>query len=116
MANAMILLAGGCILARQCRAKSKRTQVQCRAPAVRGYEVCRAHGARGGPRTAEGRARCAKAKIVHGKETRAIREKAAQSTRRIRAAKLAIRILDNEQKAQLTREEIAALIREVMGD
>jgi hypothetical protein len=116
MPDAMILLAGGRIVARRCHAKCKATQQQCRCPAVKGYEVCRVHGSRGGPKTSEGRARCAKAKTVHGRETRAIREKAAQSTRRIRATKLAIRILDNEQKAQLTREEIAALIREVMGD
>ncbi len=116
MVNARILLAGGRIVARQCQAKCKATQQQCLCPAVKGYEVCRVHGARGGPKTVEGRARCAKAKTVHGRETRAIRKKAAQSIWRIRAAKLAIRVLDNEQTVQLTHEAIAALIRELTGE
>lgn len=94
MTKSMILLADGRILARQCRAKSKRTQEQCRAPAVRGYKVCRAHGARGGPRTEEGRARCAAAKLVHGKETREKRTQAARSSKRIRSASLMMTLIE----------------------
>jgi hypothetical protein len=90
----MILLADGRILARQCRARSKRTQKQCRAPAVRGCLVCRFHGARGGPKTAEGRARCAKAKTVHGKETREKRTQAARSSKRIRTASLMMALIE----------------------
>jgi hypothetical protein len=111
MVSSLISLAGGRILARQCQAKCKATQQQCRAPAVRGYNVCKNHGARGGPKTAEGRARCAKAKSVHGTETRAIRTKAAQSTKRIRAARVAIELLGGGQGDRLSRETIAALIR-----
>jgi hypothetical protein len=116
MADANISLAGGRILARQCQAKCKATQQQCRCPAVRGYRVCRVHGARGGPSTSGGRARCAAAKLIHGTETRAIRAKAAQSTKRIRAARFAIGLLDSDQVDQLSRETIAALIREMIDD
>ena len=116
MPDANISLAGGRILARQCQAKCKATQQQCRCPAVRGYRVCRVHGARGGPRTAGGRARCAAAKLIHGKETRAIRVKAAQSVRRIRTARFAIELLDGGQLDELSSEVIAALISEIIGD
>jgi hypothetical protein len=116
MVSVRISLAGGRIIARQCRAKCKATQQQCRAPAVRGYNVCNNHGARGGPKTAEGRARCAAAKLIHGTETRAIRAKAAQATKRIRAARFAIGLLDSDQVDQLSRETIAALIREMIDD
>ena len=38
---------------------------------MKGKEVCRTHGALSrGPVTAEGRARCAAAKTIHGRETR----------------------------------------------
>ena len=41
---------------------------------MRGKNVCKNHGALStGPRTKEGRKRCAAAKTVHGKETRAKR-------------------------------------------
>ena len=69
------LLAGGKIRCLQCSATSKRSGLQCRAPAMRTKRVCKAHGgASPGPRTAEGRLRCAAAKTVHGLETRAARE------------------------------------------
>ena len=35
--------------------------------------MCRFHGHRGGPKTKSGRARCAAAKTIHGRETRQIR-------------------------------------------
>ena len=64
-------IAGGKIICRQCRAKSKRTQVQCQAPAMKGKEVCRFHGGLStGPTSTEGRERCAQARTVHGNETR----------------------------------------------
>ena len=41
---------------------------------MKGKEVCRSHGGLStGPKTKEGRARCAAAKTVHGRETRQIR-------------------------------------------
>jgi len=67
----LFTIASGKITCRQCRAKSKRTGVQCRAPAMRGMEVCRFHGGLStGPTTAEGRDRCAKARTIHGNESR----------------------------------------------
>ena len=53
---------------------SKRTRLQCKAPAIKGKSVCRTHGGLStGPKTEQGRQRCAEAKIVHGNETRAKR-------------------------------------------
>lgn len=65
---------GGRIICKQCQATSKRSRMQCKAPAIQGKSVCRTHGGLStGPRTTEGRARCALAKTVHGGETRAAR-------------------------------------------
>ncbi len=70
----------GCVRCKQCKAKSKRTKQQCRAPAMKGKEVCRTHGGLStGPKTKEGRARCAAAKTVHGRETR--QKRAYRSTK-----------------------------------
>ena len=78
--------AGGRILCTQCQAKAKSTQQQCRRPAVRGKKVCRLHGGVStGPRTAEGRQRCAEARLIHGQETTALRNE-----RRFAGARLAI--------------------------
>ena len=58
----------------QCNALSKRTRQRCKAPAIKGKTKCRFHGGKStGAKTAEGRARIAKAHTVHGRETRAIR-------------------------------------------
>ena len=81
----LIVLAGGRITCLRCTAKSKRTKRQCRGPAVSGWTVCRFHGARGGPKTAEGRQRCAEARLLHGRETRAKREE-----RSLKSAELAV--------------------------
>ena len=63
----------GCVRCKQCKAKSKRTKQQCRAPAMKGKEVCRTHGGLStGPKTKEGRARCAAAKTVHGREPKVL--------------------------------------------
>jgi hypothetical protein len=68
------LTLGGRVLCNQCQARSSRTKLQCRAPAIKGKQVCKTHGGRStGPKTAEGRARCAKAKTIHGQDSRAQR-------------------------------------------
>ena len=73
--NATIETFGSTTVSR-CQAKSKRSGAQCRKAAMRGKMVCRTHGgASTGPKTPEGRQRCAEAKTVHGRETRAIRSK-----------------------------------------
>ena len=75
---------GGRIQCNQCQAKSKRSQQQCRGPAVTGENVCRMHGSGSGPKTIEGRQRCAEAKTIHGFETRKTRTERAEAMRRLR--------------------------------
>ena len=83
--NVTFLTAGGRITCLQCNAKSKRTQQQCRAPASKGKTKCRFHGgASTGPRTEQGRQRCAEAKTIHGNETRKARTERAEGMRRLR--------------------------------
>lgn len=66
---------GGRIHCTQCDALSRRSGQRCKGPAVRGKTKCRMHGGKStGPRTAEGRQRCADARTVHGNETRTIRK------------------------------------------
>ena len=78
--------AGGRITCLQCNAKSKRTGNQCRAPAAKGKTKCRFHGgASTGPKTEQGRQRCASAKTVHGNETRNARNERAEGMRLLRA-------------------------------
>ena len=73
------------IHAPRCQAKSKRSGLQCRKAAMRGKKVCRTHGgASTGPRKPEGRQRCAEAKTIHGRETRAIRAKRDAKLRELR--------------------------------
>ena len=63
----------------RCQATSKRTTDQCRKAAMKGKKVCRAHGGCStGPRTKQGRKRCAEARYLHGRETRKKRELRAQ--------------------------------------
>lgn len=70
-----IITLGGRIQCAQCQARSKRSGLRCRAPAVNGKYVCRMHGALStGPRTDQGRQRCAEVKTKHGRETRKARE------------------------------------------
>ena len=72
-------------VAARCQAKSKRSGEQCRKPAMRGKTVCRTHGgASTGPKTQQGRERCAQAKTIHGWETREIRRKRAEKLRELR--------------------------------
>jgi hypothetical protein len=76
--------AGGRITCLQCQARSKRTGVQCRAPASKGKTKCRFHGGKStGPRTPEGRTRCAQARTKHGQETTEIRKERSQASARL---------------------------------
>ena len=70
----------------RCQAKSKRSQEQCKKAAIRGKDKCRMHGGVStGPRTAEGRNRCASAKTIHGWETRELRKTRAEKFREMKA-------------------------------
>jgi len=70
-----LITAGGRIVCRRCNATSKRTKVQCGAPAMQGKTKCKTHGGMStGPRTDEGKLRCAQAKTIHGNDTRADRQ------------------------------------------
>ena len=76
---------GGRITCRRCQAQSKRTKLQCAAPAIAGKRVCKTHGGRStGPKTEQGRQRCAEAKTIHGCETRKARTERAKAMRRLR--------------------------------
>lgn len=71
--------------ARLCGASRSGGRATCRAPAMANGR-CRCHGGLStGPKTAEGRARCAAAKTKHGRETRAAREQHRELMRAIRA-------------------------------
>lgn len=53
---------------------------------MRGKTKCAKHGGKSsGPKTPEGRRRCAAAKTIHGLETRAIRLETAEGLRMLRA-------------------------------
>ena len=74
-----VTLSGLNRIVNRCQATSKRTADQCRKAAMKGKQVCRAHGGCStGPRTQQGRKRCAEARYQHGWETRKIRELRAQ--------------------------------------
>jgi len=80
-----LLTAGGRITCDRCQAMSKRTHLQCAAPASKGKTKCRTHGGKStGPKTAEGKTRCAAAKTIHGFETRQARTERALGMRRLR--------------------------------
>lgn len=80
----IFLTAGGRICCLQCNAKSKRTQRQCRAPAAKGKTKCRFHGGKStGPKTKEGRQRCAQARTIHGQETGSIRKERSLASARL---------------------------------
>ncbi len=77
--------AGGKIICRRCNAKSKRTRLQCGAPAMQGKTKCMTHGGLStGPRTDEGKLRCAQAKTIHGNDTRADRQVHRLAMKRLR--------------------------------
>ncbi len=74
-AQTTLVTAGGRITCRRCNAMSKRTRLQCGAPATYGRSKCKTHGGFStGPRTKAGLERCAKAKTIHGKDTRQDRQ------------------------------------------
>ena len=78
--------AGGRIVCQQCKGTSRRTKDRCKAPAAKGRSWCKHHGGSAtGPRTAQGKERCAQAKLIHGRETRTIRAERAKAIGRIRA-------------------------------
>ena len=84
--NFNYVLAGGRITCNQCQAMSKRSRQRCKAPAMRGKVVCRTHGGRStGPKSEAGRLRSAKAKTIHGRETRE-----ARTERSLASARLAV--------------------------
>ena len=84
--NSSFVTAGGLISCTQCQAISKRTKQQCRAPAAKGKTKCIFHvRVSTGPKTSEGRQRCADVKTIHGNETRKARTERAQVLRRLRA-------------------------------
>jgi hypothetical protein len=86
--------AGGRIRCLRCRAKSKRTGDQCGAPAMTGKFVCKTHGGRSsGPKTAEGRVRCAAAKTIHGHDTRQARRAFSEELVHLRALEDLARLL-----------------------
>ena len=77
---------GGRVQCVQCQATSKRTGYQCRAPAIKGKRVCRFHGGYStGPKTEEGRQRCAAAKTTHGRVTSEKRLRRSEASRRLHA-------------------------------
>ena len=79
-----ISLIGGRIRAPRCQALSKRSKLQCRKAALTGKRCCANHGGKStGPKTEQGRKRCAIAKTVLGYETRAAREYRAKKFREL---------------------------------
>jgi hypothetical protein len=70
----------------RCQAQSKRSKQQCRKASMTGKNVCRVHGGVStGPRTEQGRKRCAAAKTIHGLETRELRKTRAQKFHEMKA-------------------------------
>tara|TARA_B110000211_G_scaffold205074_1_gene239095 strand:+ start:110 stop:316 length:207 start_codon:yes stop_codon:yes gene_type:complete len=60
--------------------------MQCRKAALTGKRCCANHGGKSaGPVTEDGRRRCATAKTLHGRETRAAREYRAGKFRELKA-------------------------------
>jgi hypothetical protein len=79
-----VLVFGGRIRCLRCEA-SAASGAQCGSPALRGQATCYAHSGRPmGPKTAAGREQCAKAKTVHGRETRQGRIERSLGMRRLR--------------------------------
>ena len=91
-----IVVAGGRITCRRCTARSSRTRLQCRRPALNESKTlkCQFHGGRGsGPKTAEGKARIAAARRVHGQDTKAAREERSAASARLSRLEDAMHLL-----------------------
>lgn len=72
--------------AARCQATSKQTALQCGRAALPGKSKCRFHGGlSNGPRTVEGRQKCAAAKTVHGRETTLARRRRVEAMERLRS-------------------------------
>ena len=86
--NSATLTVFGRATAARCQARSKRSGQQCRKAAIKGKRVCRTHGgASTGPRTPQGRERCAEARTLHGREGREVRRVRAEKLRELRQIK-----------------------------
>lgn len=80
-----IITLGGQITCPRCQALSKRSQLQCKKPAMQGKRVCRNHGgASSGAKTLDGKKRRDNARLVHGRETRALRSIRKHKLRELR--------------------------------
>ena len=80
----IFLIAGGHISCLQCSAQSKRTGLQCKSPAISGKSKCRFHGGKStGPKTPEGRQRCAQARTTHGQQTTSMRVERSLASARL---------------------------------
>lgn len=82
----IFLTAGGRISCKQCEGTSRRTKERCKAPASTNSLRCRFHGGgrkHNGPKTLEGRKRCAAAKTIHGNETRSVRTERSHASARL---------------------------------
>lgn len=67
-----------------CNAVIARTGQACGAPVIQGRYKCAQHGGKStGPKTPEGRQRCAQARTVHGQETTAIRMERSLASARL---------------------------------
>ena len=70
----------------RCAAVFKSTGQRCTALSIAGRRTCSRHGGKStGPKTSEGRKRCAEARTIHGNETRKMR-----SGRSLGSARLAV--------------------------
>ena len=71
--------------AARCQATSKQTKLQCGRAALPGKSKCRFHGGLStGPKTAEGRRKCAAVRTIHGDETYEARRGRVEAMTRIR--------------------------------
>lgn len=105
--------AGGRIVCIQCQATAKSTSQQCRRPSTKGKRVCKLHGGHStGPKTPEGRQRCAEARLIHGQETTSMRKERRLASARLAVLEWAGHTLGFMQGAR-TRGRKPALIGEV---
>ena len=84
---------GGRIRAPRCQALSIPSKIQCQKAASNGKRVCMFHGGKSaGPVTEQDRKRCAAAKTIHGRETRAKRQLLAENLRELREIEILMRM------------------------